>query len=510
MTRRLLYTLILPFILILTAGCELLPSGGRAQGLAPDAGPSPTPVPTPIVPTKPTYEVKQGEVIKTVKFTGRVSPVLEKELFFRVDGRIRNLFVERNDIVTAGQVLADLEIDDLERELTSLLLELQQAEQELAEAEQLHADNLARARLNLAKARAELDKADNDRLKDLAEARVELRIKELELARLQSLNPNPNQIQAEADIAEARNEVRRAQQSYDQIAYADDIGSSGEAIALESATLALERAQAAYDLALQNIGAYSYDLDLMAQQTALAQLKIERLQEPAHADLELAVTEKQLELSILERGIDPIYASNVERAKLNVQKIEAAIADAQIVAPFDGELLSVNLDTGREVTAYNPVIVLADPDELEVSAELLSSQLQDMSEGLPVVARLSSRPGEELAGVVRRLPYPYGGGGRSQGNLEEEDKSTRITLETEPTEFGLDLGDLLQIEVILERKDDVMWLPPQAIRNFDGRRFVVIQDSEAQRRLDIDIGIESEDRVEIEEGLTLGQVVIGP
>jgi multidrug efflux pump subunit AcrA (membrane-fusion protein) len=55
-----------------------------------------------------------------------------------------------------------------------------------------------------------------------------------------------------------------------------------------------------------------------------------------------------------------------------------------------------------------------------------------------------------------------------------------------------------------------MWLPPQAIRRFEGRRFVVVQDAEGQRRVDVKVGITSDDRVEILEGLEEGQVVIAP
>jgi len=67
----------------------------------------------------------------------------------------------------------------------------------------------------------------------------------------------------------------------------------------------------------------------------------------------------------------------------------------------------------------------------------------------------------------------------------------------------------VRITVVLERKEDVLWLPPQAIRTFEGRKFVVVQEGEGQLRVDVKVGIESEDRVEIEEGLTEGQIVIG-
>jgi macrolide-specific efflux system membrane fusion protein len=39
---------------------------------------------------------------------------------------------------------------------------------------------------------------------------------------------------------------------------------------------------------------------------------------------------------------------------------------------------------------------------------------------------------------------------------------------------------------------------------------VVIQEGEAQRRVDVKVGITGEDRVEILEGLKEGQVVVAP
>ncbi len=67
----------------------------------------------------------------------------------------------------------------------------------------------------------------------------------------------------------------------------------------------------------------------------------------------------------------------------------------------------------------------------------------------------------------------------------------------------------MRITAVLERKDDVLWLPPQAVRTFEGRKFVVVREGEGQLRVDVKIGIESEGGVEIEEGLTEGQIVIG-
>jgi multidrug efflux pump subunit AcrA (membrane-fusion protein) len=128
---------------------------------------------------------------------------------------------------------------------------------------------------------------------------------------------------------------------------------------------------------------------------------------------------------------------------------------------------------------------------------------------MPVTMEASSRPGLKLEGVIRRLPYPYGSGGSGQ-TLEEKDKSTRVTVNATAEEAGFALGDLMNVTAIIERKDEVVWVPPQAIRNFNGRRFAVVQDGDVQRRVDVKVGIQAEERVEIEEGLQAGQTVVGP
>jgi hypothetical protein len=89
------------------------------------------------------------------------------------------------------------------------------------------------------------------------------------------------------------------------------------------------------------------------------------------------------------------------------------------------------------------------------------------------------------------------------------DKSTRIAINASPAEEGFELGDLVRVTVELERKADVLWLPPQALRIFDGRRFALLQDGDVQRRVDVTVGIETPERVEIEAGLEEGQTVVG-
>ncbi len=64
--------------------------------------------------------------------------------------------------------------------------------------------------------------------------------------------------------------------------------------------------------------------------------------------------------------------------------------------------------------------------------------------------------------------------------------------------------------IVLEEKDDALWLPLDAIRSYQNRHFVIVQDGDRQRRVDVELGIQGQDQVEILEGLEEGQVVVAP
>ena len=216
----------------------------------------------------------------------------------------------------------------------------------------------------------------------------------------------------------------------------------------------------------------------------------------------------QITVERLSIGVDPLLINDLIRAENAVAKLEAEIAESQIIAPFEGKLLSVSLTPGQAIEAYRSAVVLANVDDLEVSADLISNQMDKLVEGMGVSLVLVSRPGVVLTGEIRRLPYPYGSGGRGV-TVEDLDKTTRILITESATDAGFELGDLVRVTAELERKDDVLWLPPQALRVFDGRRFAVLQDGDVQRRVDVTVGIQTLERVEIEEGLEEGQTVLG-
>ena len=103
------------------------------------------------------------------------------------------------------------------------------------------------------------------------------------------------------------------------------------------------------------------------------------------------------------------------------------------------------------------MIVIAQLEALEITANLNATELNQLSIGQSAQVVLLNQPGETFNGTVRTLPYPYGGG---SGDPDNEERVVRISLDSDD---GLTLGELAEITITLQAKEDVLWLPPAAI-----------------------------------------------
>lgn len=438
----------------------LLPACGQIG--APSEPLTPTPMATPVVAAKPSYTVQRGTVVETLEFQGRVTPMTQQQLFFRMDGYIKSVLVSRGDLVKAGDVLAELEMGDLNSQL-------------------------AQADLAVKIAEARLSKALQDNEDALVEAQIDLDKIKLQLAQARTLQDTAPVTNAEIGLTRAQGAVTDAEREYREAlerSWETDEGRNFYAAQLDQAKQNLVIAQAQYDDALSGQSAGGYSVLILAKEVTLAEARLE----------------------ILKRGVDPLLSLEVEAARLNQQAIQETIDAARLTAPFDGEVLSLGIFPGDQAVAFRSVIAVGDPRALEVTANLGAQELGQLIAGQEATIRVANQPSQELPGRIRQLPLFSDG--VTNTDTTTEDLMAHIEVSS-PTTI-LKLGDLADVTVVLEQREEVLWLPPTAIRTFQDRDFVVVQDGDIQRRIDVRLGLKSVDRVEILEGLEEGQVAVGP
>ena len=237
----------------------------------------------------------------------------------------------------------------------------------------------------------------------------------------------------------------------------------------------------------------------------IAQLTLEQLRSQGRSENEIKIQELQVELAQMK--LDEVLQSlGIDPNSPVLDELEAQVAQARAFAPSDGTIIAA-VNVGRNVTPATPAFVLGDPDKLEIVADLDGgkgdTEVREMFEGMPVSVTLDADTDVKLTGTLRQLPSPYGTGA-------SDENAIHAVLDSSPSASTYQAGDNVTVTVLLASKEGALWLPPDAIRSAGGRTFVILNSESGPQRVDVEIGLQTRDRVEIISGLEDGQVVVGP
>ena len=236
----------------------------------------------------------------------------------------------------------------------------------------------------------------------------------------------------------------------------------------------------------------------------IAELTLEQYRTQGRSENEIKIQELQVELAQMKLD-ETLQSLGIDPDSPVTDELEAQVAQARIFSPAEGTIIA-GVNVGRNVTTTTPAFILGDPDELEIVAELDASkgdsEVREMFEGMPVTVTLDANPDVQLTGTIRQLPSPFGTG-------ESDERVIHVVMDSPPSDSTYQSGDKVTVTVQLASKEAVLWLPPDAIRKAGGRTFDIINSETGTERVDIEIGLQTRDRVEIVSGLEEGQVVVG-
>ena len=255
---------------------------------------------------------------------------------------------------------------------------------------------------------------------------------------------------------------------------------------LDMRDLEFDLQKAQLDLKLAEQRAVDTDIDFRFEQLARqielqrAKLRLAQFQanpSSASADIaiqELAVKQAELALQQMESGVGLEVQTALDKARIDLRAIQAALGDATITAPFAGQVLLYDvLEKGKVVQAFTPVASIVDPESVIVESNLVPADLESLSEGMPVTIRVVGPLTAELPGVITSLPQPFGtGAGRT----------VRITPEGEDVLSLLRPGASVEVTAVVARIEDVPSLPLEAIQGFQDNYFVCVCATAPRRR----------------------------
>jgi multidrug efflux pump subunit AcrA (membrane-fusion protein) len=309
----------------------------------------------------------------TVVAEAVIEPARTEELSFEMGGKVVEVLVAEGDAVKAGDVIARLQTEDLDRALSQADLSLRQAQLRLEQLQQPPEErDVASAEAAIVEAQAAYGEA----------------LKQLTLT---------EHAQATGDDVRAARYARdEAYRVYQDLVSKRDRGSKsiGDSIVARAHDAYLD-AEGQYNRAVENA-----DFQLLSARNAVAQAQ--RVVEQAQRDLE-AVLEEPDALDLQAAQLE------IEAAALALEEAQSALEDATLVATFDGTVTTLNIDVGDTISAGQPALVLATLGRLQaVTKDLTELDVVRVAVGQEVVVSVDAMPGEEFAGVVSKIALQPG------------------------------------------------------------------------------------------------------
>jgi multidrug efflux pump subunit AcrA (membrane-fusion protein) len=288
----------------------------------------------------------------------------------------------------------------------------------------------------------------------------------------------------EAKVAQARAQYAELEAG----TRAEDIREAEEAVKqaqsrFNNAKLQRERVLALYDrqvISKKEADVSEMDYNVTEAQLAASEQRFKSLKEGARPETRAASLGKLKEME----------------AVLAQEQIR--LQNAQIVAPFSGEIVRRNVDNGSLLSPSTPVVTLVHLETLKVVANVLEKDISLVKTGMKVKILTEAYPDKPFEGTIVRINKAL-------------DLATR-TLQTEISVPNpgrlLKPGMFARIEIALKEKPAALVVPRTAVLGEEGKQFVFTVEGNQAFRKPVVTGIEQEGLIEIVEGVKEGDKIV--
>ncbi|QBY05385.1 HlyD family efflux transporter periplasmic adaptor subunit [Thalassotalea sp. HSM 43] len=229
---------------------------------------------------------------------------------------------------------------------------------------------------------------------------------------------------------------------------------------------------------------------------AISQIDFEKAQDDlANAKLQFdhAVSDAQLAKESMDFDLQSLRL-DIQRQTLLVNDLQRQVNALKVASPVNGIVGNLNVENKTYLAKNQAILMVVDLSQFEVEVAVPESYADDLLLGMDVEVQFSQQP--YRARLVTISP-----------EILDNQVTGRVRFE-EQVPRGLRQNQRLNTRILLERRDDVLQVRRgQFLDSSNGRFAYVVKDGIAIKR-PIKTGARSLSKVEIVEGLTIGDQIV--
>ncbi|MAG13602.1 MAG: hypothetical protein CMN78_03285 [Spirochaetales bacterium] len=237
------------------------------------------------------------------------------------------------------------------------------------------------------------------------------------------------------------------------------------------------------------------------------------------AKLEIDDLEHQLALAIIDRDIADANLNRMKitsapaserriqelvlaKYELNVSYLQKRVEAASIRAPFDGIIQRVQAKVSDRIKEYEPVIEISDPTTLEMQMNVSENEFYEIRPTMYAEVMVDADTWVPAHIIQTTHLNP-----RQDATVRREEYI--VHLQVDETQYTLTTHDRMPGRIVLSKQIGALVIPAAGLREFNGRTYVRVLEGEARREVDVKVGLRTDTKIEIIEGLDEGELVIG-
>ncbi|MCL6585082.1 MAG: efflux RND transporter periplasmic adaptor subunit [Anoxybacillus sp.] len=201
--------------------------------------------------------------------------------------------------------------------------------------------------------------------------------------------------------------------------------------------------------------------------------------------------------------IDEVLVTEGESVKKGQELITFTDGSDPITAPVAGTVTSIGVLAGERVTVGQVVAHITNYNDLQVTVQVDELDVPKVKIGQTASLKVNAFPDTVYTGKVTAIA--------NEGTVSNGVSTFDVTVHIDkPT--NLKVGMTAEASILVESKNNVLYVPVEAVHTVNGQKFVLVATDSASnsrmvKRQIVQTGIHNEDYVEITEGLTEGEVV---
>jgi RND family efflux transporter MFP subunit len=479
------------------AGCGPRPNGAKnaANGSATPASAVTVNVAT----------ASRGDIKREIDVTGSLVALSDVRVGPKHAGKLVAVNVREGDSVTAGQIVAVMETDDIRNQVAQAEAALRSAETRLLQTKA----QVIQARKGLQNAQTTLEWTRKTTETAVRTAEAGVKTAEERLAVVKQGARDQEVRSAEAQVRAAKTNLDKARadlKRYEQLRADGAIAPS----TLDQFKAAAEAAEAQYDAARETLSLVregarreevrQAELAVQTAREALARAQADREQVRLR---EADVVREQSGVEVAEAGVKNAEAG-VAQARAGLQIARQALDDCFLRAPISGVVAERLAEPGQQIAGggmgtSSQVLRIVAPSSIVFEAVLSESQYAEVRVGQQVAITVDAFPGRQFSGRVTRV-FPVASQAARSFTVRV-DFAGDGALRPQMFARGRILIDTHRGTVLVP-KDAVVFDP------VGNRSRVFVKSGDRVRERIVRVGFSTPEKVEIVSGVSEGEEVV--